>query len=253
MPAAPGGGRRRLPGQARLEPGRGVPSGAASPGRQGEGVPRERAPPHAFLCRPPRGLTQASKAEPAAAHAPAGGAGQGEGRLADGSVERGGESGTGRQFQNIKTTEPPSPPTGVASRARKMCGAGLGSAPRLSEVRLGEPRPRTPRTAGTPEIPSLPPPPLGATPGAAKQKRRGVEEATWTRLARLRAGSGEAVRDGSPARWRPKRSRSGASLSLGAVRDRSGAGQKRWEFLPGNRAGSRMHWSCTSCFAPLRL
>lgn len=65
MPGAPGAGRR-LPGQGGWSP--------AFPGRQGEGVPRGSSLPHAFV-RPaaaPRGLCQ-----PAAAHAPAGGTGQG--------------------------------------------------------------------------------------------------------------------------------------------------------------------------------
>lgn len=134
-------------GTAAARPRRPLP---ASPGRQGHGVPQGSSWPHAFPCpgpaAAPRGLSQPDTGRGGA------GPGQREGPVGAGSTSAGRRrigNGVESSSRN-KTTEPPSPPSGVGSRARKMCGAGVGSAPRLSEVRLGEPRPGTPRTAGTP-------------------------------------------------------------------------------------------------------
>lgn len=156
--------------------------------------------------------------------------------------------GLGSSCRNIKTTESPSPPTGVAPRARKMCGPGLGSAPRLSEVRLGEPR--TPRTAGTPPAPALRSP-LGGAPGATKQNRGVGKRLPGRRRARLRAAA-----SGGGAGREPRVLETEAGPERCGSEPRSRAGRERWEFYtrercrlePGNGVGSRTH-----CLAPLRL
>ena len=141
-----------------------------------------------------------------------------------------------------------------------MRRADVGSAPRLSEVRFGEPRPRTAphRTAGPP-LRSLGPPRSTSAavrlsarpPGAPETKEaRGL---SGPRRARLGAGPHQGAgqerraRDRSRAGAGQERCRSGASSRTGTVRDRSGAGLSpgavRDKERCGSEPGSGAGWS----------
>lgn len=127
MPGAPGGGRRRLPGQGRLEPGRGAPGPAGRAAPAGEFLASRRPEPPAAA---PRAPYQPGTAAPAAAH--------GAGRWAGGCPQGPGWAcreetgiGNGVESSSYKTLKPPSPPAHLPEllRGPARC-AGAVWAPR---------------------------------------------------------------------------------------------------------------------------
>lgn len=276
VPAAGGGG-----GAQGRDPRRGVPL-PASRGRAGRsgsrGGARRLTPSWPLSLPQARGVRKSPRtAAPAAAPLPAEGRG-GAGRrgcpgrrrgaassplcrsfdpsrpvaasreeLEGNNRKRGGE----QQLQKHQNHQAPGPAAGVAPRARKMRRAGGGSAPRLSEVRLGEPRPRTaPHRAAA----------RRGRPGRSPGPPRSASAAGRLSARPPGAPEGEEARRGGCTR--PRRARLGAaSGGGGAGRERCAVATEAEQERAGSRAGpelgssaaSRAHGPRTSCFAPLRL